>query len=76
MTKKHCAKHPFRGKSNYAGGSGEMGEGLNRLIDLRRTQNARERQTGSPWAIPHANDEARLKLIRAGRDIPAGLVIR
>lgn len=76
MTKKHCAKHPFRGKSNYSGGSGNMGEGLNQLIDLRRTQNARERQTGSPWQIAHANDEARLRVIRAGRPMPEGLVIR
>lgn len=73
MSRKHCTKHPERGTSNYAGGSGRMGEGEAMLRDLRKTQNARERQTGSPWPEPNSNDEARLKFIRSFRPVPESL---
>lgn len=73
MTKKHNTKHTERGRSSYAGGASIT---MPRLEDLRRTQAARERSTGSPWPEPWPGDEERVRLVRAGRSIPDRLAIR
>lgn len=73
MTKKHNAKHTERGRSSYNGGASAT---LPRLEDLRRTQAARERNTGSPWPEPWTGDEERVRLVRAGRSIPDKLKLR
>lgn len=73
MTKKHCTKHTERGRSSYVGGSSVK---MKSLEDLRRIQNARERQCGSPWPEPYKDDEARLRLIRGFRSVPESLRLR